>query len=86
MTKSFQSFFTPFHVLSSGCCCTRYVGTYQPMLPLGPSSPASTTLWLPLTYWAYSGEWPHTSITAETLPWTIAGQAGISSIVSRLTL
>src|SRR5215468_9332984 len=37
--NSDQSFFSPVHDLSSGCCFIRYVGTNHPMCPMTPFEP-----------------------------------------------
>ncbi|CAM5356871.1 hypothetical protein SALBM135S_09512 [Streptomyces alboniger] len=69
-----------FQSVTSGCFFAKYVGTYQPMCPVTPTSPPGTIVFFSLTYRCSCSGWPQSSMIASTRPWLRASQAGTSSI------
>ena len=70
--NTFSCPFRPFQVANSGYCLSRYRGMNQPMWPVRPFEPSSTTVFCLVAYWVYWATCCQSSSTASTLPFAIA--------------
>src|SRR5690349_15670876 len=84
--KTLSCPFSPRQVANDGYFLSRYRGMNQPMWPVSPFEPSSTTLFCFAAYCLYCATCCQSSSTASTLPCAIAWYTGISAMSVTFTL
>ena len=64
-----------FQSVMSGCSLAIHGGTYQPMTPMLPFTPASWAVFWSVMYFCTRSGWPQFSITTSTSPLPMPCQA-----------